>query len=254
MQPLLQIKALRKHFGKTEVLKGVDLDVHEKEVVSIIGASGSGKTTLLRCVNLLEEFDGGEILLDGESIGYRLSGTRRHRLRDRELSRQRAMTGMVFQNFNLFPHLSAAGNVMLGLRKVKGLPKAQARAIADKWLARVGLAARADHHPSQLSGGQQQRVAIARALAMNPKLVLLDEITSALDPELVQEVLNVVKELAEEGATLLLVTHEMRFARDVSHRVVFMEKGLIAEQGPPSEIFGNPKSARLAEFLGNSRS
>jgi polar amino acid transport system ATP-binding protein len=253
MQPLLQIKDLHKHFGKVEVLKGVDLDVHAKEVVSIIGSSGSGKTTLLRCVNLMEEFDGGEVLLEGESIGYRLDGGRRRRLHDRELSRQRSMTGMVFQSFNLFPHLTAAGNVMLGLRKVKGLPKAQARAIADKWLARVGLAARSDHHPSQLSGGQQQRVAIARALAMNPKLVLLDEITSALDPELVQEVLNVVKELAEEGATLLLVTHEMRFARDVSHRVVFMEKGLIAEQGPPSEIFGNPKSARLAEFLGNSR-
>jgi len=253
MQPLLQIKALRKHFGKTEVLKGVDLDVHEKEVVSIIGASGSGKTTLLRCVNLLEEFDGGEILLDGESIGYRLTGSRRHRLRDRELSRQRAMTGMVFQNFNLFPHLSAAGNVMLGLRKVKGKGKEEARAIAEIWLRRVGLGDRMDHSPGQLSGGQQQRVAIARALAMNPKLVLLDEITSALDPELVQEVLATVRSLASEGATLLLVTHEMRFARDVSHRVVFMEKGLIAEQGPPSEIFGNPRNPRLVAFLGNSR-
>ena len=254
MQPLLQIKAVSTNISASvEVLKGVDLDVHEKEVVSIIGSSGSGKTTLLRCVNLMEEFDGGEVLLEGESIGYRLDGGRRRRLHDRELSRQRAMTGMVFQSFNLFPHLSAAGNVMLGLRKVKGVAKAEARAIAEKWLARVGLAERVDHYPSQLSGGQQQRVAIARALAMNPKLVLLDEITSALDPELVQEVLNVVKELAEEGATLLIVTHEMRFARDVSHRVVFMEKGLIAEQGPPSEIFGNPKSARLAEFLGNSR-
>ena len=253
MQPLLQIKALRKHFGKTEVLKGVDLDVHEKEVVSIIGSSGSGKTTLLRCVNLLEEFDGGEILLDGESIGYRLTGSRRHRLRDRELSRQRAMTGMVFQNFNLFPHLSAAGNVMLGLRKVKGKGKEEARAIAEIWLRRVGLGDRMGHSPGQLSGGQQQRVAIARALAMNPKLVLLDEITSALDPELVQEVLATVRSLASEGATLLLVTHEMRFARDVSHRVVFMEKGLIAEQGPPSEIFGNPRNPRLVAFLGNSR-
>jgi polar amino acid transport system ATP-binding protein len=253
MQPLLQIKALRKRFGDVEVLKGVDLDVHEKEVVSIIGSSGSGKTTLLRCVNLLEEFEDGEVLLDGESIGYRVQGTKRRRLRDRELSRQRAMTGMVFQSFNLFPHLSAAGNVMLGLRKVKGIAKPEARAIAEKWLGRVGLAERVDHHPSQLSGGQQQRVAIARALAMNPKLVLLDEITSALDPELVQEVLATVKALAAEGATLLLVTHEMRFARDVSHRVVFMEKGQIAEQGPPSEIFGNPRSARLAEFLGGAR-
>ncbi|WP_445505004.1 amino acid ABC transporter ATP-binding protein [Microvirga sp. G4-2] len=252
MRPLLQIKALRKRFHNVEVLKGVDLDVNERDVVSIIGSSGSGKTTLLRCVNLLEEFDDGQILLDGESIGYRIDGSRR-RLSDRELSRQRSMTGMVFQSFNLFPHLTAAGNVMLGLRKVRGFSKDEARAIAEKWLGRVGLSQRVDHYPSQLSGGQQQRVAIARALAMNPKLVLLDEITSALDPELVQEVLLTVKSLAEEGATLLIVTHEMRFARDVSHRVVFMEQGQIAEQGPPSEIFGNPKSPRLAEFLRSAR-
>jgi polar amino acid transport system ATP-binding protein len=254
VRPLLQIQALRKRFHDVEVLKGVDLDVSEREVVSIIGSSGSGKTTLLRCVNLLEEFDDGQILLDGASIGYRIEGNRRRRLSDRELSRQRSMTGMVFQSFNLFPHLTAAGNVMLGLRKVRRLPKDEARSIAEKWLGRVGLSQRADHYPSQLSGGQQQRVAIARALAMNPKLVLLDEITSALDPELVQEVLLTVKSLAEEGATLLIVTHEMRFARDVSHRVVFMEQGQIAEQGPPAEIFGNPKSPRLAEFLRSARS
>jgi polar amino acid transport system ATP-binding protein len=254
VRPLLQIQALRKRFHDVEVLKGVDLDVSEREVVSIIGSSGSGKTTLLRCVNLLEEFDDGQILLDGESIGYCIEGNRRRRLSDRELSRQRSMTGMVFQSFNLFPHLTAAGNVMLGLRKVRRLPKDEARSIAEKWLGRVGLSQRANHYPSQLSGGQQQRVAIARALAMNPKLVLLDEITSALDPELVQEVLLTVKSLAEEGATLLIVTHEMRFARDVSHRVVFMEQGQIAEQGPPAEIFGNPKSPRLAEFLRSARS
>jgi polar amino acid transport system ATP-binding protein len=254
VRPLLQIQALRKRFHDVEVLKGVDLDVSEREVVSIIGSSGSGKTTLLRCVNLLEEFDDGQILLDGESIGYCIEGNRRRRLSDRELSRQRSMTGMVFQSFNLFPHLTAAGNVMLGLRKVRRLPKDEARSIAEKWLGRVGLSQRADHYPSQLSGGQQQRVAIARALAMNPKLVLLDEITSALDPELVQEVLLTVKSLAEEGATLLIVTHEMRFARDVSHRVVFMEQGQIAEQGPPAEIFGNPKNPRLAEFLRSARS
>ena len=164
------------------------------------------------------------------------------------------MTGMVFQSFNLFPHLTAAGNVMLGLRKVQqACAKAEARAIAEKWLARVGLGGAADHHPSQLSGGQQQRVAIARALAMNPKLVLLDEVTSALDPELVQEVLNTVKSIADDGATLLIVTHEMRFARDVSNRVVFMEQGRIVEDGPPAEIFGNPRSTRLAEFLRNTR-
>jgi polar amino acid transport system ATP-binding protein len=254
VRPLLQIQTLHKRFHDVEVLKGVNLEVREREVVSIIGSSGSGKTTLLRCVNLLEEFDSGQILLDGESIGYRIDGDRRRRLSDRELSRQRSMTGMVFQSFNLFPHLTAAGNIMLGLRKVRRLPKDEARSIAEKWLGRVGLSQRADHYPSQLSGGQQQRVAIARALAMNPKLVLLDEITSALDPELVQEVLLTVKSLAEEGATLLIVTHEMRFARDVSHRVVFMEHGQISEQGPPAEIFGNPKSPRLAEFLRSAHS
>ncbi|MFC7397496.1 amino acid ABC transporter ATP-binding protein [Chelatococcus sp. GCM10030263] len=253
MAHLLQIRALTKRFHDVEVLKGVDLEVAEREVVSIIGSSGSGKTTLLRCVNLLEEFEGGEIQLDGETIGYRAQGSRRKRLPDRELSRQRAMTGMVFQSFNLFPHLTAAGNVMLGLRKVRRIPKDEARAIAERWLGRVGLSERMDHYPSQLSGGQQQRVAIARALAMNPKLVLLDEVTSALDPELVQEVLTTIKSLADDGATLLIVTHEMRFARDVSHRVVFMEQGRIAEEGPPAEIFGNPKSPRLAEFLRSTR-
>ncbi|AZO77446.1 MULTISPECIES: amino acid ABC transporter ATP-binding protein [unclassified Bosea (in: a-proteobacteria)] len=250
---LLAIRGLKKQFGATEVLKGVDLELSQGDVVSIIGSSGSGKTTLLRCVNLLEEYQGGDIVLDGETIGYRAGNGRRQRLGDRELSRQRAMTGMVFQSFNLFPHLSAAGNVMLGLRKVLRLPKAEARAIAENWLARVGLAARADHYPSQLSGGQQQRVAIARALAMNPKLVLLDEVTSALDPELVQEVLNTVKGIADDGATLLIVTHEMRFARDVSSRVVFMEQGRIVEDGPPAQIFGAPKNARLAEFLRTTR-
>jgi len=253
LQPLLQIRNLHKHFGRNKILKGVDLDVHKGEVVSIIGSSGSGKTTLLRCVNLLEEFESGEILLDNESVGYRQKGAKRVRLADRDLARQRAMTGMVFQSFNLFPHLSAVGNVMLGLRKVKGMGKLEARAIAEKWLQRVGLAERVDHAPSMLSGGQQQRVAIARALAMDPKLVLLDEITSALDPELVQEVLATVKALAGEGATLLLVTHEMRFARDVSHKIVFMEKGLVAEQGPPAQVFSAPTHPRLIEFLSNSR-
>jgi polar amino acid transport system ATP-binding protein len=251
--PLLDIRGLRKQFGTVEVLKGVDLALNKREVVSIIGSSGSGKTTLLRCVNLLEEFQGGDIILDGETIGYRMSNGRRHRIRDRELSRQRSMTGMVFQNFNLFPHLTAAGNVMLGLRKVRRLGRDEARAIAENWLGRVGLASRADHYPSQLSGGQQQRVAIARALAMDPKLVLLDEVTSALDPELVQEVLNTVKSIADDGATLLIVTHEMRFARDVSNRVVFMEQGRIIEDGPPAEIFLNPRSQRLADFLRNTR-
>ncbi len=251
-RPLLEIKGLKKSFGDVEVLKGVDLAVKPSEVVTIIGSSGSGKTTLLRCVNLLEEFQGGAIVLDGETIGYREAGGRRRRLRDAELSRQRAMTGMVFQSFNLFPHLSALGNVMLGLRKVRRMAKDEARTLAADWLNRVGLGNRLDNVPSQLSGGQQQRVAIARALAMNPKLVLLDEITSALDPELVQEVLSVIRRIAADGATLLIVTHEMRFAREVSDRIVFMEKGRIAEEGPPSEIFGAARSARLAEFLRNS--
>jgi polar amino acid transport system ATP-binding protein len=252
-RPLLDIRGLRKHFHGLEVLKGIDLTVHAREVVSIIGSSGSGKTTLLRCVNLLEEFSAGEVVLDGEAIGYRVEGGRRRRLPDRMLSRQRAMTGMVFQNFNLFPHLTAARNVMLGLTKVRRLSRDDARATAEDWLRRVGLGERLDHYPSQLSGGQQQRVAIARALAMNPKLVLLDEVTSALDPELVQEVLATIKSLAEDGATLLIVTHEMRFARDVSHRVVFMEQGQIAEQGPPGLIFDTPASSRLAQFLGTAR-
>ena len=246
---LLAIRGLTKNFGPVEILKGVDLEVNKGEVVSIIGASGSGKTTLLRCVNLLEDFNGGEIVLDGVAIGYTGTGDARRRLGERELARQRAMTGMVFQSFNLFPHLTALGNVMLGLTKVRHMAKREAQQLAMNWLARVGLADRAAHLPSQLSGGQQQRVAIARALAMDPKLVLLDEITSALDPELVGEVLNTIKLLAKEGTTMLIVTHEMRFARDVAHRTIFMDGGLIAEQGPSAKLFRNPKNARLKEFL-----
>ena len=246
---LLAIRGLTKNFGLVEILKGVDLEVNKGEVVSIIGASGSGKTTLLRCVNLLEDFNGGEIILDGVAIGYTGTGSVRRRLGERELARQRAMTGMVFQSFNLFPHLTALGNVMLGLLKVRHMAKREAHQLAMSWLARVGLNDRAAHLPSQLSGGQQQRVAIARALAMDPKLVLLDEITSALDPELVGEVLNTIKLLAKEGTTMLIVTHEMRFARDVAHRTIFMDGGLIAEQGPSAKLFRNPKNARLKEFL-----
>jgi polar amino acid transport system ATP-binding protein len=249
---LLTIQNLSKSFGKTAVLKGVDLDVDRGEVVSIVGSSGSGKTTLLRCVNLLEDFDAGAIILDSVSIGYVTKNGVRRRLPERELARQRAMTGMVFQSFNLFPHLTALGNVTLGLLKVRHMPRPAARERAVEWLNRVGLADRADHHPSQLSGGQQQRVAIARALAMDPKLVLLDEITSSLDPELVGEVLATIKSLAQDGTTMLIVTHEMRFARDVSSRVVFMDGGLIAEQGKPDELFSRPKAARLQEFLGKS--
>jgi polar amino acid transport system ATP-binding protein len=249
---MLEIKSLRKSYGHHEVLKGVDCSVEEGEVISIIGSSGSGKTTLLRCINMLEEFQGGTISLDGEEIGYRAEGTTRRRKSEKEIARQRALTGMAFQQFNLFPHMSAAENVMLGLVKVKKMTKPDARAIAEKWLDRVGLAARANHYPGQLSGGQQQRVAIARAIAMSPRLMLFDEVTSALDPELVGEVLQVIKGLAADGMTMLLVTHEMRFAYDVSSRVIFMNQGVMCEEGDPKEMFVQPKTERLAEFLKTS--
>jgi polar amino acid transport system ATP-binding protein len=251
MDAILTIRGLTKAFGTHAILRGVDLDVFAGDVVSIIGASGSGKTTLLRCIDLLEEFDGGDIRLDGEMLGYRVDGKRRL-LPGRDRARQRARIGMVFQSYNLFPHLTARKNVMLGLRRVRGLPAGEASAIAERWLDRVGLADRRDHYPSTLSGGQQQRVAIARALAMEPRLLLLDEVTSALDPELVQEVLLVIRALAEAGTTMLIVTHEMRFARQVSTRTVFMDGGVIVEQGPPAAIFGSPKSKRLGNFLANA--
>ncbi|WP_049734895.1 amino acid ABC transporter ATP-binding protein [Rhizobium ecuadorense] len=249
---ILDIKGLRKTYGIHEVLKGVDCAVEEGEVISIIGSSGSGKTTLLRCVNMLEEFQGGTISLDGEEIGYRVDGAARRRKGEKEIARQRALTGMAFQQFNLFPHMSAAENVMLGLVKVKKMTKPDARAVAENWLDRVGLSARANHYPGQLSGGQQQRVAIARAIAMSPRLMLFDEVTSALDPELVGEVLQVIKGLAADGMTMLLVTHEMRFAYEVSSRVIFMNQGVICEEGDPKEMFVRPKTERLAEFLKTS--
>jgi len=247
--PLVRVRDLRKAFGANEVLRGVDLEVARGEVVSVIGASGSGKTTMLRCVNLLETYDAGSIEVDGVEVGYSGSGAARRRRGERELARIRADIGMVFQLFNLFPHLSARDNVTLGLRKVRRLARAEARDIADRWLVRVGLGDKLDSLPYELSGGQQQRVGIARAVAMNPKVLLLDEITSALDPELVGEVLNVVRELAAEGMTMILVTHEMSFARDVSARVVFMEAGRVAVQGTPREVFGGQDHERLRSFL-----
>ena len=249
MQPLLQIRALTKRFGALEVLKGVDLDVHERQVVSVIGSSGSGKTTLLRCVNLLEEFDGGEILIDGEAIGYRVDGQRRHRLKDRELSRQRAMTGMVFQSFNLFPHLTALENCTLAPIWVKDMTKAHAEEIATHFLNRVRIPEQAHKYPAQLSGGQQQRVAIARALCMNPKIMLFDEPTSALDPEMIKEVLDVMVQLAEDGMTMIVVSHEMGFAREVANQMVFMDDGQIVESGTPKEFFDNPRHERTKLFL-----
>ena len=250
--PILEIRNLHKHYGDVEVLKGVDCSMQRGDVVCVIGSSGSGKTTMLRCINMLEEFSDGAIRIDGEDIGYELRDGRRQRKSEKEVARQRALTGMAFQQFNLFPHMSAAENVMLGLVKVKKMTRDEARAVAEKWLDRVGLLSRRDHYPGQLSGGQQQRVAIARAIAMSPRLMLFDEVTSALDPELVNEVLVVIQDLAREGMTMLLVTHEMRFAFEVSTRVIFMNQGRIGEEGDPKEMFLRPKSERLAEFLKNS--
>ncbi|GEK50681.1 amino acid ABC transporter ATP-binding protein [Vreelandella venusta] len=252
MTLIVEVNALHKKFGDTEVLNGIDLTVSEGEVVSIIGASGSGKTTLLRCLNLLESFHQGDVLIDGEVIGYRTHDGQRTRLSEREIARHRSMTGMVFQSFNLFPHMSALDNVTLGLTKVRGMQRNEAIELADHWLNRVGMHDRRDHRPSQLSGGQQQRVAIARAIAMKPKVMLFDEATSALDPERVGEVLTTIRDLAQDGMTMVLVTHEMRFARDVSDKVVFMENGRIGEVGAPATFFTQPQSPRLREFLKTS--
>jgi polar amino acid transport system ATP-binding protein len=246
---LVRVRGLSKAFGTNQVLKSVDLDVRKGEVVAVIGASGSGKTTLLRCVNLLETYDAGSIEVDGVEVGFREANGRRRPRSERELARIRADIGMVFQLFNLFPHLTARENVMLGLRKVRGLGRAEARTVAEQWLVRVGLSDKLDSLPIELSGGQQQRVGIARAVAMNPKVLLLDEITSALDPELVGEVLTVVRELAKDGMTMILVTHEMVFARDVSNHVVFMDAGVVAVEGSPREVFGNQTNERLRSFL-----
>ena len=248
--PVVSIRGLGKSFGASRVLDGIDLDVRRGEVVAIIGPSGSGKTTLLRCVNALETYDDGSIRLDGVEVAYveDASGRRRRR-REGELSTIRAETGMVFQMFYLFPHLTAAENVMLGLRKVRGKTKVEARAVAERWLSRVGLSGKVDSYPAQLSGGQQQRVGIARAVAMEPKVLLLDEITSALDPELVGEVLAVVRQLADDGMTMLLVTHEMAFAREVSDLVVFMDAGQIVIKDSPAQVLENPRHERLKAFL-----
>jgi polar amino acid transport system ATP-binding protein len=246
----VRIRGLKKAFGANRVLDGIDLDVRKSEVVVIIGPSGSGKTTLLRCINLLETYDDGSIQVGGVEVGFREGpGGRRHRRSDRELARIRAEIGMVFQLFNLFPHLTAVENVMLGLRKVRGLPAPKAREVAAQWLTRVGLGEKLDSLPSQLSGGQQQRVGIARAVAMEPKVLLLDEITSALDPELVGEVLMVVQGLARDGMTMIVVTHEMTFARDVGTRIVFMDGGRIQVDAAPREVLGRTDHERLRAFL-----
>jgi len=245
------IQGLVKRFGAQEILCGVDLEVPKGEVVVIVGPSGSGKTTLLRCINFLEEYQGGRIHVDGQLVGYRESGGRLVRLPDSVIAGMRADVGMVFQSFNLFPHMTALENVMLGLTRVRKLPPHEAEERATSWLERVGLEDKLQAYPAQLSGGQQQRVAIARAVAMEPKVMLFDEATSALDPELVGEVLGVMENLAHSGMTMLVVTHEMRFARGVGHRIVFMDKGVIVEQGAPRQIFEQPQSERLTAFLGH---
>jgi polar amino acid transport system ATP-binding protein len=250
---VLQISNLHKSYGDHKVLNGVDLDLDRGDVISIIGSSGSGKTTLLRCVNLLEDYQEGEIVIDGRIIGYSDKKNKRTRVNNKQITQDRALTGMVFQSFNLFPHLSAAENIMLALRKVQKKSKNESAEIAQHWLERVGLPDRGNSFPGQLSGGQQQRVAIARAIAMNPKLMLFDEVTSALDPELINEVLDVIKSLAVEGMTMLIVTHEMRFAYEVSKKVIFMNEGVIGEQGSPDEIFKNASTERLTAFLKNTR-
>jgi ABC-type polar amino acid transport system ATPase subunit len=248
-RPLVKIEDLHKYYGPLEVLKGINIDVHAGEKISIIGPSGSGKTTLLRCINFIETPTGGHISIDGELIGEKMLNGRRIALSDRALARQRARIGMVFQRFNLFPHLTVLQNIEIGPVKVLRRPAAEVRELALELLAKVGLSEKRDVYPEMLSGGQQQRVAIARALAMQPRLMLFDEATSALDPELVGDVLAVMAQLARDGMTMIIVTHEMQFAEEISDRVVFMDGGRVVEQGPPHHIFHAPDHPRTQSFL-----
>jgi len=247
---VLESVDVHKRYGRTEVLRGVSFGVHRGDVKAILGPSGSGKSTLLRCLALLEPIDGGEVRLEGRRLGVREGQGGRHvPLAERTLAQERSEIGMVFQRFNLFPHLTALGNVMLGLTEVRGRSKDDARKISEAMLDRVGLGQRRDFYPGELSGGQQQRVAIGRALVMNPKVMLFDEPTSALDPELVGEVLAVMEELAREGMTMVVVTHEIGFARRVAGRVLMMDVGEIIEDAPPEEFFGNPQHERTRRFI-----
>jgi polar amino acid transport system ATP-binding protein len=246
---MLEARAVRKSFGDNEVLKGIDLSIDGGEVVSFLGPSGSGKSTFLRCINHLERIDGGEISVNGHLVGYRRHNGKKYELRPKEVATARRDVGMVFQRFNLFPHLTAVENVMEAPVFVKGVRRGEARERAVELLRRVGMADKSAAYPAQLSGGQQQRVAIARALAMEPRLMLFDEPTSALDPELVGEVLDVMKGLAAEGMTMIVVTHEIGFAREVCDRVVFMDDGVIVEQGAPRDVFTSPQHARTRAFL-----
>ncbi|HEX2316579.1 MAG TPA: amino acid ABC transporter ATP-binding protein [Thermomonospora sp.] len=246
---MVKAEQVHKSFGHVEVLKGIDLEVQPGEVMCVIGPSGSGKSTFLRCINHLEKIDAGRLWVDGHLVGYRQKGDRLYELRDREVSAQRRDIGMVFQRFNLFPHMTALENVMEAPVRVKREPKDKVREKAVKLLDRVGLADKVTSYPAQLSGGQQQRVAIARALAMEPKLMLFDEPTSALDPELVGDVLDVMKQLALDGMTMVVVTHEIGFAREVGDSLVFMDGGVVVEAGAPREVLANPRHPRTQDFL-----
>lgn len=246
---MVEVRSVHKNFGPLEVLRGIDLDVRAGEVTVVLGPSGSGKSTLLRTINHLEKVDSGWISVDGTLIGYRRSGDKLYELREREILKQRTRIGFVFQNFHLFPHLTVLENIVEAPVSALKRPRKEAVAAAEKLLARVGLADKATAYPRQLSGGQQQRVAIARALALEPTLLLFDEPTSALDPELVGEVLDVIKDLAASGTTMIVVTHEIGFAREVADTVVFMDEGRIVEQGPPAEVLDSPRHARTRAFL-----
>jgi polar amino acid transport system ATP-binding protein len=247
--PMVLAEAVHKSYGRLEVLRGIDLEVAPREVMCIVGPSGSGKSTFLRCINHLEKIDAGRLSVDGELVGYREHDGKIYELREREVCRKRAEIGMVFQRFNLFPHMTALGNVVEAPTRVKGEPRAVAEERGRALLARVGLADKVDVYPNQLSGGQQQRVAIARALAMDPIAMLFDEPTSALDPEMISEVLDVMVDLAREGMTMMVVTHEMGFASKVAHRVIFMDQGEIVEDALKTDFFGKPRSDRAQKFL-----
>jgi polar amino acid transport system ATP-binding protein len=249
MKAMVQAEGVHKRFGRLEVLKGISLGVQPGEVMCLLGPSGSGKSTFLRCINHLEKINSGRLSVDGELVGYREAGGKLHELHEREVSRKRAAIGMVFQHFNLFPHMTAMENVTLAPERVLGVSRDEARARAEQLLSRVGLGDKLTTYPVALSGGQQQRVAIARALAMQPKLMLFDEPTSALDPELVGDVLDVMRGLAKDGMTMIVVTHEMGFAKEVADSVVFMDEGVVVESGKPADVLSNPREARTRSFL-----
>jgi polar amino acid transport system ATP-binding protein len=249
-EAMVKAEGVHKSFGSLEVLKGISLEVAPKEVMCLLGPSGSGKSTFLRCINHLEKINSGRLWVDGELVGYREAGNKIYELRESEVAKKRAEIGMVFQRFNLFPHKTAIENVIEAPIKVKKAKKAAAIERGRDILEQVGLSDKVDEYPARLSGGQQQRVAIARALAMEPKLMLFDEATSALDPELVKEVLDVMRDLAREGMTMVVVTHEMGFARDVADRIVFMDAGVVVEEGPPASVLDSPREERTKRFLG----